>query len=134
MTNLLADKLRSPQLDALSIDDEVTEMAADQAMSIVDVYGVTAKWRDTIRVLVRVIVSLLAVVKSPNQTIGMSMLQLKLKGSNIKGFLYTIGRALEHYVSEMDPLSRKVIDIFNTACFLVFLCPGRYPVWCYNQH
>lgn len=126
MPYLLQDKLRCLQLDSLSIDEEVEELAYNQITEVLNYFGSSQKLRDVLKITFKGLLRLMAVVKSPNKTIGMSMMQMRLQGSNMKGYLYSIFRSLEHCFSELDPLSRKVLDIFNTACFLVFIYTGRY--------
>lgn len=128
MVYLLADKLRSRQLDALTIDEEAYDMATEQVLTIASHYGLASKWRDALATVVKVIMSLLTLIKNPNQTIGMSMMQLKLQGDPVKGYLYAAGRAIEQHISNLNPVWRKIVDIFNTASFIVFLGTGQYSI------
>jgi hypothetical protein len=124
----LYDLQRSAQLDALEVDKEVEAITADNFEPILDYFRVDDRYKEYIKMTMSAIISLLSLMKNQQRSIGMSMMKLEMSGGSVQKILYFSGRIFSKYMSLYDPVARKMLDIFNIACFVVFLCTGKYNV------
>lgn len=122
----LADLHRSAQLDSLSIDNEIIKLADQHAENVLQcVQSWPPHNRTCVKAILQLMISLLSFLTSSGQTIGMRMMGLRLNGRTIT---YTLGRTAEIVMREASPLLGKLLDLFNTVCFIVFLGTGRYTI------
>lgn len=121
----LKDLHRSPQLDALSIDNEIIRILEDKIDKLPTKYSLGNG--TIVGALVRLAINMLCFLGASEQTVGMKMMNLRLTGfGRLTPVVYSLGRVVEYLVSEHLLLYKQTIHLLNTMSFIVFLKTGRY--------
>ena len=121
----LADRLnRSLQLDALSIDEEICGQLENRLSALTKSFPTLHAANSVVASSIFYLVSLL---RGREQTVGMRMMELHLKGGYKNNLLvYTLTALVLKILEDCSASLYKLLDLMNTLSFILFIWTGKY--------
>jgi hypothetical protein len=124
MVELLADLNRNALLDGLSVDQEVSAIAAAKLRPILGKCKLEASQH--VEAVCMMLLYWLSYTRSPGYSIGLKMVRLRLDDNMASRLLYPLVRFGENVARDVSVKAGRFLAVLNTLCFVVFLYSGRY--------